>query len=724
MSSASSARGRQRAILTGPVAAGLLAVLVSALALTAPARDAASAAPLTNGGFESWGGTNPTGWSATGGLLAQDTGGLGGGLAAKVSKTSLTTTVKHQAQEVSPGDTFTGSVWVKGANAGSAQLQLRFLDEYLMPKLTASGSAGSVGSAFSQFTIGGIVAPGGAAWVEFVVTLTGTGDMILDSASLDITSAPTATPTTEPPSPTPTPTDEGPTATQPAATGSAIPTGGATSTATATATKTATPTKTPTGTRTPSPTHEPTATRTPTPPKAAGGTPTAPLPTSTPTIPAGSGYGGLLANGDFEIIREGKPAYWEKFGGMMTATGEAARGSYSGCIVSETNSTKWLYQVVSVEGGGWYAGGVTARVTGGSASVRISWYASDDGSGSQISQDESTVSGSSGWNEVATDARQAPASALSARLRLVLQTTGTATACFDDASFAAVAAPEAAPPPGASSAPATPTQTAPGGTNVPAQTSTATTGGTAIATGRSETTVTGPNSLRISEIMSDPEQPGRDAAYEWVELVNVGAEAVELSGWTIADGSTRQSLPGLVVPPRGFVVIAGDAATFATGAVVVVAPGGEIGNGLGNTGDLLRLTAPDGTVVDEVSWGDSTRIFDPPPMAAGAGQTLGVRDAAAEPASENWAVTLRPTPGEANLFPPKAASTVAGARTAGTGAGGAEQLATGIDIREGAGPGLAWSWIVLLGAGGVSAGIAGTAFAPKARKWWDGWRGR
>ncbi|MBK6561488.1 hypothetical protein [Candidatus Amarobacter glycogenicus] len=236
MSSASSARGRQRAILTGPVAAGLLAVLVSALALTAPARDAASAEALTNGGFESWGGTNPTGWSATGGLLAQDTGGLGGGLAAKVSKTSLTTTVKHQAQEVSPGDTFTGSVWVKGANAGSAQLQLRFLDEYLMPKLTASGSAGSVGPAFSQFTIGGVVAPGNAAWVEFVVTLTGTGDMILDSASLDITSAPTATPTTEPPSPTPTPTDEGPTATQPPATGSAIPTGGATSTATATAT--------------------------------------------------------------------------------------------------------------------------------------------------------------------------------------------------------------------------------------------------------------------------------------------------------------------------------------------------------------------------------------------------------------------------------------------------------------------------------------------------------
>ena len=42
--------------------------------------------------------------------------------------------------------------------------------------------------------------------------------------------------------------------------------------------------------------------------------------------------------------------------------------------------------------------------------------------------------------------------------------------------------------------------------------------------------------------MSDPEPGGRDAAYEWVEIVNISAETVNLAGWLIP------TPPPMVIP--------------------------------------------------------------------------------------------------------------------------------------------------------------------------------
>lgn len=705
-----------RARVIGPLALCVAALAVAIAALFAGASPgAAGVEQLSNGGFETWTGSTPTGWSITGGSLAKETGDVVAGAAARVAPTGSLTSVLHAAQEVAPGDALNASVWGKGFGSGTIQVQLRFLDAGFAPTSTVSGAVLPMSGSFSQFSVPGAVAPPNAAWVRLVVVIEGSGEAILDSASLDIAAAPTPTATSEPPTATPTSAAEPPTAT-PATTLPTSPGGNST------ATKTSTPTKTPTGTRTPSPTSVPTATKTPTPPKAPTVRTSTPLATSTPTIAPGIGYGGLLANGDFEVIREGKPAYWEKFGGTMIATGESARGSYAGCLVSETNSTKWLYQIVSVEAGSWYSASAQGRVAGGSASIRISWYESADGSGSQIHQDESNVSGASGWAVLDTGPRQAPDAARSARVRLVLQTSGNAEACFDDAAFAGAAAPAATAVPTSTAVPAPATPKPQASRTVPA--TAAPQGGTSASRPASVAVVSGPNTLRISEVMSDPSEPGRDAAFEWVELVNAGAEAVDLGGWTLADGTSGQKLPAQVVPPGGFVVVAGSGATMPAAILVVAAAGGEIGNGLGNTGDLLRLTAPDGAVVDEVSWGENAKVFDPPPPAPGDGQTLGVRDAAAEPASENWAITRQPTPGEPNEFAPAADSTVPGARPdSPTPDASIVAFANQTEVKEEDDDDSPAGWMILGGIAGISMGIAGAAFAPKARKWWDRRRG-
>ena len=105
-------------------------------------------------------------------------------------------------------------------------------------------------------------------------------------------------------------------------------------------------------------------------------------PTPVPTTAGSSAFGGMLYNGDFEVDDAGKPDGWSKFGGTMTLTSAAYDGTYSAELDSDTTSTKWLYQVVSVDGGEWYGLDGFAAVEGeGEAFIRISWYASDDGSG-------------------------------------------------------------------------------------------------------------------------------------------------------------------------------------------------------------------------------------------------------------------------------------------------------------------------------------------------------
>ena len=156
--------------------------------------------------------------------------------------------------------------------------------------------------------------------------------------------------------------------------------------------------------------------------------------------------------------------------------------------------------------------------------------------------------------------------------------------------------------------------------------------------------------FRLSEILSDPVEAGRDSAFEWVELVNTGPAAANTAGWRIGDAKERDDLPAAVVPAGGYVVVAGRSVTAPPGVLLIRVADGEIGGGLNNGGDVIRLFAPDGSEADAVSFGDNVSVFDPAPAAPPTGATLGVRSPSSEPDARNWAVTERPTPGEPNVF--------------------------------------------------------------------------
>ncbi len=122
-----------------------------------------------------------------------------------------------------------------------------------------------------------------------------------------------------------------------------------------------------------------------------------------------------------------------------------------------------------------------------------------------------------------------------------------------------------------------------------------------------------PDSLFISEVYPSP-QSGED---EWIEIANTASGAVSLLGWLIDDaegeGSAPVSLPNLVVPGFGFLVLSKEQFRIA----------------LNNGGDEVRLISPLSELKTDLKYGKTKK-----------GQSA-VSDL-------NGCITDVPTPGRAN----------------------------------------------------------------------------
>ncbi|MXZ63539.1 MAG: hypothetical protein F4Y98_08115, partial [Chloroflexi bacterium] len=131
---------------------------------------------------------------------------------------------------------------------------------------------------------------------------------------------------------------------------------------------------------------------------------------------------------------------------------ESTPGSSVAVLTSRTTATKWIYQVVPVTPGEWYQAGAWLQPRDDAALgfLRIAWYASSDGSGRQLATvDSSPAPGDAAdFVEVTTGAVQAPPTARSAQVRLMLRprSSALATLVADDAYFEPTSAPTPGPP--------------------------------------------------------------------------------------------------------------------------------------------------------------------------------------------------------------------------------------------------------------------------------------
>jgi hypothetical protein len=105
----------------------------------------------------------------------------------------------------------------------------------------------------------------------------------------------------------------------------------------------------------------------------------------------------------------------------------------------------------------------------------------------------------------------------------------------------------------------------------------------------------------INEVLANPVGP--EPAEEWVELLNTGTVDVDLEGYTLRDSTAATALPAETLPRGAFALVVrpdyvadslGDTPP-APGTLLLRVP--EIGNGLSNSGEALRLEDAGGHVL-------------------------------------------------------------------------------------------------------------------------------
>lgn len=138
-----------------------------------------------------------------------------------------------------------------------------------------------------------------------------------------------------------------------------------------------------------------------------------------------------------------------------------------------------------------------------------------------------------------------------------------------------------------------------------------------------------PARLVVNEFLADPpvNEPGdanadgeRHAQHdEFVELVNVTGETLDLTGWMVGDDEriNFEFPDGYMLPPGAFVVIFGggdlsNAVGYDPDPLVTrVFASDSVGNGLANGGDYIIVTSPDGTEDMYVAYNSQTDTGPP-----------------------------------------------------------------------------------------------------------------
>ena len=152
----------------------------------------------------------------------------------------------------------------------------------------------------------------------------------------------------------------------------------------------------------------------------------------------------------------------------------------------------------------------------------------------------------------------------------------------------------------------------------------------------------------INEIAYNPLEGGSRA--EFIELFNRGGGFVDLTGWKIAAGVDFTFPPGTVIPPREYLLVAGDPA-YMEEAFGVTAAGPWTGR-LADDGERIIVRRADGMVVDLVHYDDGGLW---PGRADGEGATLELEDPFADndsPSVWHSSAVVGGTPGRANGPPP------------------------------------------------------------------------
>ncbi len=122
-----------------------------------------------------------------------------------------------------------------------------------------------------------------------------------------------------------------------------------------------------------------------------------------------------------------------------------------------------------------------------------------------------------------------------------------------------------------------------------------------VASGCSTTRIYLENSpLRITELHFDPYET--QGAVEFVEIANLSAKAIDVSGWVVSGVGDPVLPDGTLILPGKTVVLCEDADAFKAAFGSAVTPAAVYTGKLKGSGETVRVEDAQGRVADEVSY--------------------------------------------------------------------------------------------------------------------------
>jgi len=169
-----------------------------------------------------------------------------------------------------------------------------------------------------------------------------------------------------------------------------------------------------------------------------------------PVLWALPGFNNLINGGDFETYASS--AYWVQYSTNATFSVKVSTpgqtlhvysGSGVGYLVIYSTASDYIYQVVPVTAGHYYAGGAYLfdGDEAGYARIKVFWYASSDGGHSAgdepiaVSESPKSHDDWTNWQFNYLSPVKAPAGAKSARFAIYFEVTGYADLYIDEVSF-------------------------------------------------------------------------------------------------------------------------------------------------------------------------------------------------------------------------------------------------------------------------------------------------
>ena len=146
--------------------------------------------------------------------------------------------------------------------------------------------------------------------------------------------------------------------------------------------------------------------------------------------------------------------------------------------------------------------------------------------------------------------------------------------------------------------------------------------------------------LAITELHYHPDNPnlGDENEQEFIEILNVGTQAIDLTGVQIADfASTPYEFPnGQVIEPGQYLIVARNPNVFRSiyGDNILISPTGYANRNLGNAGDSLTIVDANGAQILSFTYDDAAPW---PDAADGDGPSLEIIDPLGDPTDpSNW----------------------------------------------------------------------------------------